>query len=80
MAERYCRIFGTARSGRPEFVEEVLEMDPEELQRLKQDIETELELLLYQRQMVEARILANVFLLTTVDSMLGENDGQRKTE
>jgi hypothetical protein len=49
-------------------------MDPEELQRLKQDIETELELLLYQRQMVEARILANVFLLTTVDSMLGGAD------
>ena len=49
-------------------------MDLEELQRLKKDVETELELLWHQRQMVEARILANVFLLTTVDSMLGGTD------
>jgi hypothetical protein len=49
-------------------------MDPEELQRLRQDVETELELLWSQMQVVEARILANVFLLTTVDSMLGGAD------
>ena len=49
-------------------------MDLEELQRLKQDVKTELELLWSQMQMVEARILANVFLLTTVDGMLGGTD------
>ena len=49
-------------------------MDLEELQRLRQDVETELELLWHQKQVVEARILANVFLLTTVDGMLGGTD------
>lgn len=45
-------------------------MDREELQRLKQEVETELELLWSQWRVVEARILANVFLLSSVDEMM----------
>lgn len=45
-------------------------MNPEELQRLKKDVEMQLELLWSQREWVEARILANVFLLVSVNEML----------
>jgi len=45
-------------------------MNPEELQRLKKDVEMQLELLWSQMEWVEARILANVFLLVSVNEML----------